>query len=68
MENEWQLVYTTDTTIRAEFIRQAFENEGLHVVIMNKKDSSYNIGEAEVYVLNSEQERAVELLKTIDRE
>jgi NACalpha-BTF3-like transcription factor len=68
MENEWQLVYTTDTTVKAEFIRQKLENEGLHVVIINKKDSSYNIGEAEVYVLKVELEQAVELLKIIDRE
>lgn len=65
MEKDWQLLYTTDALEKAEFISKTLEKQGLHVIIMNKKDSVYQIGDIELYVLKVEEESALELLKTI---
>jgi len=60
MEKDWQLIYTTDTAVKAELVRKTLEKQGLHVVIINKRDSSYLIGEMELYVLKFEEENALE--------
>lgn len=65
MEKDWQLIHSTGTLEKAEFIRNTFEKQGLHVVVMNKKDSVYQFGDIELYVLKDEMETALELLKTI---
>ena len=49
MSKEWIIVHTTDKIYRAELMRQLLEEEGIEAVIINKKDSSYLIGEIEVY-------------------
>jgi hypothetical protein len=65
MEKDWQLIHTTDTVEKADFISKVLEKEELHVVVINKKDSVYQIGDIELYVLKFEAEKAFELLKTI---
>lgn len=65
MEKDWQLVHTTDAVEKADYIKKTLEKQGLHVVIINKKDSVYQFGDIELYVLKSEAESAQQLLKTI---
>jgi hypothetical protein len=65
MEKDWQLIHTTDKAESAEYISKVLEKEGLHVVSINKKDSSYQIGEIELYVLKFEAEKASEILNAI---
>lgn len=47
---EWEIVYTTTNSYRAEIIKQALEYAGINAIILNKQDSSYHIGEIYVSV------------------
>lgn len=50
MQN-WVKVYDYKQPYRAEIVKSALEEEGLNPVIVNKKDSAYDIfGQYEVYV------------------
>lgn len=66
METEWVLVYTTNRVWQPDIIKQVFEDNGVAVVVVNKQDSSYLFGNAEIYVRQPDIEKANELLKNID--
>lgn len=47
---DWQKVYSTEQAYRAGIVKAVLEDNGMQPVIINKKDSSYNIGSLEVHV------------------
>lgn len=63
MDKDWTLAYTTNTTWKANIIKQVLEDGGVDAVIINKQDSSYLVGDVEIFVKNSELTKAHELLK-----
>lgn len=66
MDNNWTVVFTTNKPWQAELAKQVLEENDIAAVLINKQDSSYLIGEAEVYVENNTLERAKELIKNIE--
>jgi Zn-dependent membrane protease YugP len=55
----WSKVFETQILHRAEIVRALLDEAGIEAVIVNKKDSMYNLGFFEVYV------KADHVLKTI---
>lgn len=66
MDDNWTIVFTTDKPWQAEIAKQVLEDNEIASVVINKKDSSYLFGEAEVYVDICNLEKAKELIKNID--
>jgi hypothetical protein len=50
MQKDWIVVYRTGELHRAEMAKQMLQQNGIEAVIMNQKDSSYLIGNIEVFV------------------
>ena len=66
MEQDWKEVYMTAHEYRAEIAREILENEGITVVVMNQQDSAYkSFGEYRLYVAETDQKKAAELLKNL---
>lgn len=59
---EWEKIFTTQLSSQADIIKGSLEAEGIEVVLMDKKDSSYLFGKIELYVLKKDLVRAKELL------
>lgn len=59
----WRKIYTTTLKQKAEILKGALENEGIPAVILDKKDSSYQVfGEVELYVNPENMEAAEEII------
>jgi hypothetical protein len=55
----WTLVHSDGQTFGAELVKSQLEAEGIHAIVLNKRDSSYGMfGPVEVYVPTPEAERA----------
>jgi len=64
MEKDWELVYSLDKSYKAEMAKQLLESDGISVVIINKKDTTYtSFGEFEVYVSKESAVKAREILE-----
>jgi hypothetical protein len=50
MDEQWEVVYRCTAAYKAEILRAILEDHEIPAVIVDKKDSSYLIGEIEVYV------------------
>lgn len=46
----WSKVYTSKNPISAEFVKNELESNEIKAVVLNKQDSSYLLGNLEVYV------------------
>ena len=59
----WRKIYTTTQPQKAEIVKGSLENEGVHTIILNKKDSSYHaFGEIELYVAPEQAEEAEQII------
>jgi hypothetical protein len=63
--SDWQKVYQDDLEYRAEIVRAVLEDQELHPVLLNKKDSNYQFGHFEVQVAP---EHVIKALKIINEE
>jgi hypothetical protein len=62
----WKKVFSTDNPIRAELVKGVLEQEGMPVILLDKRDSSYNnFGEKEIYV---DQEHVLLAIKIIQHD
>lgn len=69
MENNWVKVFTTKDPITAEIIKQGLIENEIAAVLMNKKDSSYQVfGLVDVMVNEKDQEAAEAYIKSTERE
>ena len=59
---QWQKIYATGESVRAYIVKSLLEEKELKPVLLNKKDSVYQIGNYEIYVL---QENVLKAIKTI---
>lgn len=50
MEKDWVLVYESPNEVRVEIVRTVLEDSQIPVVLMDKKDSSYQFGSYQLYV------------------
>jgi hypothetical protein len=65
MEKDWVQIYYTNQPFRAEIVKGMLEEHGIHVVLINRQDSSYlgNLpGMAELYVHTTQAGEAHQLL------
>lgn len=68
MEKGWKDVFLTAHEYKATIAKDILENAGFKVVIMNQHDSAYkSFGDFVVYVEESEEQKALELLKELKR-
>ena len=60
---EWQKVFETDSAIRSEIVKGVLEENGITAIILNKKESVYQIhGNYEVMVSSSETIQAINII------
>ncbi|GGC31346.1 hypothetical protein GCM10011386_24220 [Parapedobacter defluvii] len=62
MEKHWIKLFVTPNPIQAEITKQMLEEHQVPAVIINKQDSSYRFGQVELYVHESQESFARELL------
>jgi hypothetical protein len=66
MEKDWKQVFLTGEFYQAEIARDLLENNEINSVILNQKDSIYKtFGDVAVYVNESDEEKAIEILKEL---
>ena len=63
MEEGWIKIYKSSEEYQAVLIVELLEGNGLHPVLMDKKDDEFLIGEAEVYVAGEEADRARQIIQ-----
>jgi len=62
--NKWQKVYEVGSPVRAEIVKGVLEENGILALIVNKKESVYQIhGYYEVLVPETHAFRAVNIIK-----
>jgi hypothetical protein len=67
METEWILVYTSNKLYEAEILREFLDDNGIETFLMNKQDSSYHIGDIEVYTRPDDVMKAKLLIEKFER-
>ena len=61
-------VYATTNQFKANLYKGLLEDNGIGVVILNKRDSSYGtFGEIELYTLVKDASRAMDIIKSQER-
>ena len=63
MEKDWVKIHSTADVIKAEIIKNFLLEHDIKTVVINKKDSSLIIGEAELYVKQKDVLKATHLIK-----
>jgi len=61
--SNWQRVYSDRTEYRAEIVKAVLEDHHLQPVIVNKKDSTYHLGQFEVHVAPDNVMKAIKIIK-----
>ena len=59
----WTMIYSCSNLAEAELMKGLLIENGIEAVVVNKRDSVYLIGEAELYVQASDALLALQLLK-----
>jgi hypothetical protein len=62
MLNDWQKLTQVDTSFRAEILKGVLEENEIEAVILNKKDSSYQIGYFDIMVRESDFLKATNII------
>ena len=66
MTATWKKVYSTENGVQAELIKGLLETNGIHAVVLNKRDSQYNnFGEQEVHVHTKQVLTAINIIKDV---
>ena len=68
MDKDWRLVYSTDKSYEAEMIRGFLESAGLAPIVLNRRDSSFLLGDIDIYVSPEQEEQALSIIKNTDNE
>lgn len=63
MQEDWVKLATLGNRQKAEILRTLLESEGIPAVVLDKKDSSYNFGEVELYCPGEHALKALELIE-----
>ncbi len=63
MEKDWIKIYTSESPYHAAIVSSVLKDHDIHVVELNKKDSSYlSFGEVELYIHPDYFDRAIEII------
>lgn len=65
MEKDWVKIYAASDIIKAEMAKNFLLEHDIQSVVINKKDSSLFIGEAELYVKQEDALKATHLIKNV---
>lgn len=66
MEKDWKQVFLAGEMYQAKMASAVLEDAGINSVIMNQQDSSYpSIGNVSVFVHESDELKALEILKEL---
>ncbi len=66
MEKGWKQVFLSGQMYKAEIAKSLLENNGINSVILNQVDSVYKIfGNIELYVMEEDEQKALEILKEL---
>lgn len=66
MEKDWKQVFLTGELYQAEIARELLEMNEIEAVILDKKDKVYQVfGDIEVYVNETDEAKALEILKNL---
>jgi hypothetical protein len=65
MENEMVLVFSSDKLYQVELAREILEENGIESEVLNKIDSLLPLGEAELYVNESDAEKALLIINEV---
>lgn len=63
MEKNWVLIYSASKAYQAELLKEVLDENEIVCDIINKKDSSFLLGDVEVYVQKENEEKALALVK-----
>jgi hypothetical protein len=66
MEKGWEKILETSNELRIEIARQILEENDIEAIVLNKKDSSYQIGDIEIYVNRDDILKAKLVLKDLE--
>jgi len=68
MEKDYLKVFTTVQSYKAEIAHDLLDNNEIVNVILNQKDTAYaTFGNISVYVHKKDEEKALEILKNLER-
>lgn len=62
MNSSWVKIYTSHQFIKSEIVRQVLIDNEVEAVLLNKQDSAYKFGEVEIYIHQSNFDKAIELI------
>jgi len=63
MEKDWVLIYSIGKLYQAELLQEVLTENKIVSDIINKKGSSFLIGDIEIYVNKKDEEKALKLVK-----
>jgi hypothetical protein len=66
MEAGWVKVYTSADFFKSEIVRQVLIDHEMDAILINKQGFPYRIGEAEVYIHESNVQKAITLITEND--
>lgn len=62
VDNTWVKIYSTSAVYKAELLKGVLIENDIDAIVMNKKDSAYLFGEAEIYVKAEDAVKAKHIL------
>lgn len=62
MYNDWQKLIQVDTSYRADIIKGLLLENSIDAIVINKKDSSYQIGYFDIMVRNEDFLKATHII------
>jgi hypothetical protein len=68
MYKDWVIVFTTPQIWEAELIKGVLQQNNIECISLNKRDSSYLIGEVEIYVSTADSFAAKQIIQQHLRE
>jgi len=68
MENNWIRIFRTTQPIKAEVLKGVLEENEITAVMLNKRDSAFQVGEIELYVSPEDEEAALKLIQNTSDE
>ena len=66
MEKDWVLIYSTGEAYKANILGELLAENNILFDILDKKDSSFLVGDVEVYVNAKDEVKALEIVKNFN--
>jgi len=68
-DSNWKSVFKTQNPVQADIVAGNLKNDGIEVVVINKRDSSYTVfGFVELYVPEDQYDLALKLISEAEYE